>query len=126
MRLPERRKHPRHDLVGAESARLHTDVRPPVVRLAGAVELLELLGGAPGEHRPSTGAAGARVEVGELPREPDDRAELAQGFHTPVMAREAAAGGDHVARLEPECLEGRGLELAEARLAVLTEDLGYR
>src|SRR5207248_4322391 len=123
---PEGREHPRHDLVRAEPARVHADVRPPVVRLAGAVELLELRRGATGEHRPPPGAARALVEVDELAREPHDRAEVAQGLHAPVVAREAAAGRDHVARLEPERLERLGLELAEARLAVLAEDLGDR
>ena len=99
---------------------------PLVVRLAGAVELLELRRGATGEHRPPPGAARALVEVDELAREPHDRAEVAQGLHAPLVAREAAAGSDHVARLEPERLERLGLELAEARLAVLAEDLGDR
>src|SRR5260370_2088363 len=72
--------------------------------------------------RPPGEPARARVEVGALAREPDDRAELAQGLHPPVAAREPAARRDHVARLQPERLERLGLELAEARLALLAED----
>src|SRR5207302_1432612 len=126
MGLGEHPQDAADDLVHAEPVRLDHEVGRAVVRLALAVERLDLGAGALGEHRPQAGAARALVHLPEVSLEPDDRAERAQPRHSPLPARQPAAGRDHVAPLEAEALEDLGLKLAEARLAGLAEGVRNR
>src|SRR5437016_10879776 len=50
--LAQRGHHARHHLVGAEPGRVHAQVSLTVIRLAAAIELLDLGGGAARQHRP--------------------------------------------------------------------------
>src|SRR5262249_17668435 len=102
------------------------EVRLSVVGPARPVELLDLVTGPPVQHRPVADPACPLEQLVYVAVEPDDRAQLPQPFHPALAARQAAAGGDDVTRLECQCVERLGLELAESLLALVAEDLGDR
>src|SRR6266404_4442855 len=105
--------HARHHLVGAEPGRVHAQVSLTVIRLAAAIELLDLGGGAARQHRP-------------VAPQPDHRAERAQRLHATVAAGKATTRRDDVTGLEPQQLERLALELTEAPPALPATDLGDR
>src|SRR5688572_33032786 len=123
MALPQRRQHPRHDLIDAETTRVDGEVRLRVIRLAAAIERFDV-GRRAVEHRASTDAPRALELYPEVTAQPDDDAERAQRFHPALATRQAPAGGDDVARLEPQRLQRLGLEAAKCLLARLAEDVG--
>ena len=114
------------DLVDGAAARVDGDVRLRVKRLARAVERDDVVVRAPVEHRPRALPSRARQQLRRIAAQPDDGTEPAQRLHHPLAARQAAAGGDDVIRLQRERLDRLGFELAEPRLAVAREDLGDR
>src|SRR3989475_12097837 len=100
--LAQRGNRARHPLVGAEPGRVHAEVSLTVMRLAAAIELLDLGGGAARQHRPVAAPRGAGVELGQLAPQPDNRAERAQRLHAAVAAGKATTRRDDVTGLEPQ------------------------
>src|SRR5688572_21563798 len=100
MHAPERGQHLRDHLVGAEAARVDDHVRPAIVRLALAIESLDLVEWTAVEHRPSSAASRAFVQRRNVTREPHDGAELAQHLHATLATRQASARGDDLTRLQ--------------------------
>ena len=114
------------DLVGIDAGGVHREVGLAVVGLARAVERLDLVAPAPGQHRPRARALRALVHRVELAAEPHHGAHGPQRLGAPVAAGQAPAGGDHVARLEREQPHRLLLQRAEVGLAPLGEDVRDR
>src|SRR6266850_7224822 len=114
----------RHDLVGIEARRVHTQISLGVEGLAGLVEGLDLFSRLAVEHRPISASERPLAERRQIARQPDDRAQGLEGFHAPVLARQPAPRGNDIASLEGEKPHRFVLEGAEVRLALRGEDLG--
>src|SRR5262249_13673473 len=126
MRCTQRRDDPGDDLIDGLHDRIDHHMRLAIVRLALAIQLLDLLEPPAVEHRTLSRPARPLVELAQIATQPDDGAELPQCFHAPLAACEAAARRDDVAGLQAERVQRFRFELPESLLAVLAKNVRNR